>query len=151
MPNVPINGSIQEDTFFLQLQSFYQQLNEIPREVLIVEGSVPYFTDSIHQVFMSKVKSGQDYMKIGESLESVMTHVSYLDKRMRTLDCGRKCLKIHFLDYWCKNKENFCPGIDPKSGLIYFVDWNHPAPLGAKRQAEYMLGEYKKFMGIRTG
>lgn len=55
---------------------------------------------------------------------------------------------MNFLDFWCgKDKDGFCPAIDQNSGILYFGDTNHPTPLGAVRQAEFMLKEYELFVG----
>lgn len=94
IPNKPVNGSFQNDPLFLQLQSFYQQISEIPKEVLIVGSSNPVFKNHIYPTFMAKLKSGKNYTKLGENADSVMERIVHLDKRMRNLDCNRLVKKF---------------------------------------------------------
>jgi hypothetical protein len=129
------------------MQAFYQNLSQVPREAMIVQELGVLFKDKIYEVFMSKLKTGKDYLKIGDNRKNVLSRSPDVRKRMKLLDCGPKCIKMNWVDFWCGKKDDgFCPAVDEKSGLLYFLDTNHPSPLGAVHQGNHMLQKYQEFM-----
>jgi hypothetical protein len=73
-------------------------------------------------------------------------------KRMDVLNCTEKCIKMDFLnDLWCgQNETDFCSAIDVETGLLDFLDTNHPSPLGAIKHGRLMRQKYDEYLKRRN-
>jgi hypothetical protein len=53
-PDVPINGTLEDDDLFSYMQTFYQNLSRIPKEVLIIQKIGPVFKQRSYEVIIFK-------------------------------------------------------------------------------------------------
>jgi hypothetical protein len=45
---------------------------------------------------------------------------------MSKVDCGKRCIKMDFIDLWCGHAENgYCSAVDKKNGMLNFNDDHH--------------------------
>ncbi|KAI6230024.1 hypothetical protein M3Y99_01110800 [Aphelenchoides fujianensis] len=125
-----------------QFQSFYGNLSRVAREVVFVQQSHPTFRSNPLRAVFGRLKFGQKLGAIGDPLSYSLSRYPQIERRLAAVDCGPKCERMDWTSVWCP--QGFCSPVNPKSGLLFFIDEHHLSPLGSLRQAEEMRAVYER-------
>ncbi|KAI6195863.1 hypothetical protein M3Y94_01039000 [Aphelenchoides besseyi] len=134
------------DDIYVEMQSFFDELNEIARDVILFP--LLQYNNGIHaymKILERKLAIGQDLDIFKTPFKFVRNFRKPTRRRLAEVECS-KCAKIEMEDLWCHKREGYCDGVDFKRRLGLFYDYHHPNLYGSMFVGKFLRKNYDRWL-----
>ncbi|KAI6212522.1 hypothetical protein M3Y94_00035800 [Aphelenchoides besseyi] len=140
-----LRGNLTTDSVFREMQKFFNELNNIAREIVIIPQIHVLFSTPYRKVLQRRLQNQQSLEIFRLPYEVVVQQKPNNRKRLDAVRCS-KCVLFNHMDVLCSRKNGYCDPIDHKQRISLMYDQRHPSLYGSFFYGEHLRRIYDQKM-----